>query len=620
MIVDRELNLAEDSLAVSAKAESLKETLILNSFDDDSTPSRPKSSIDDIETIQRPIAAILPFIEPHELAPLFNASDAHLVLAQVLTEASSGNFPTDEDFRQLIRQASLVNLWFFLRVVASFSGPFDKLTPHLHMAMCNFWQKVTIPGGRGGMFIPRSHFKTTCTTEGGNAHRMLRNPNIRLRISAATYERAQQFGHTIKTIFDSNSFFSWLFPEYVPVKNQKRWNDKEIVLPNRTKAFREPTLYCGGAGGSSEGMHFDGHTLDDPFGEKTLNAMRASSSEMENVRNWVWTNLPSLLVSPQSSWSFDVGTRYAIDDLHGDIISRAKSVEGFDMPNFEVNPKGQWQVYYRQAVENGQIIFPENFSQEDFDQIALDDWWTWATQYENNPHASGLAEFTDFELRTCTTDLIHDEWWVIWRDFDLEGTPIEAKYPLSEFDVIMAVDPAATDHYVSARTSRSAVGIIATHWSGKVFLIDLRADYVDTPKMFDWMFSFAKKYGGHLRCTFLEQNGGFKVLSPILRREQTRRGVWLNLRSFAASTDKTVRIRAELSPIFEKKELFVGEAFEAKVNEEAMAFPQSSKKDILDMLATGVKNRIQPISPSEVAFEQSQKEAWRSRTTNLAGY
>lgn len=565
----------------------------------------------------------VPAIAPHRNAPMFEREDAGEVLSQVLREALSGRFPDDERFIQLIRQAGFVNEWFFLRVVAAFAGPFESLTNHLHLDMCNFFQRNTNPGDRAAMFIPRSMFKSTTATEGGSAWKLVRNPDERIRISGATYDRAQGFMTTVKGIFDSNELFAACYPEFVPPKNQKRWNDKELVLPNRSKNFREPSVYPGGAGGSAEGLHFSGHVLDDPFGEKVLNAMRGSGLEMENIKNWFFTNLPSLLLSPKQSWSFVVGTRYAVDDLYGEIIERAYAVCGGEMPGFEENPEGQWKVYYRSAIEGGESIFPENFSLEDFKQIAKDDYWTWATQYENNPQGSGISEFVNYSFAVAgkELDVSSGETFLEWTEYDEERKPYQAAYPLSDFDVIMAVDPAGTEKMVSAKTSKSAVGVIATHHSGKHVLIDLRADFVSPTVMFDWMFEFGKKYGKYLRATFLEANAGFKVLGAILRKEQNERGVYLGLRTFPSIGDKDARIRNTLDPVFREKKLLVCKGFEGKVEEETKGFPQSRKKDILDMLSSGISNTIIPEDPAEEAkILQERNERRRKQGKNLAGY
>jgi len=69
-----------------------------------------------------------------------------------------------------------------------------------------------------------------------------------------------------------------------------------------------------------------------------------------------------------------------------------------------------------------------------------------------------------------------------------------------------------------------------------------------------------------------------------------------------------------------KGNLYVPEAFASTVREELLGFPQSKKKDILDMLTSGAKNRLVPDSPETVMFIEKQKEAWRGRTNNAAGY
>ena len=64
--------------------------------------------------------------------------------------------------------------------------------------------------------------------------------------------------------------FAWLYPEYVPAKNQDRWTTKELVLPNRSKHFTEPSLRGHGVGCSTQGIHGDWLVIDDPIGEAQL--------------------------------------------------------------------------------------------------------------------------------------------------------------------------------------------------------------------------------------------------------------------------------------------------------------------------------------------------------------
>jgi hypothetical protein len=64
---------------------------------------------------------VTPFeIERHPQAPVFSEeSNPALVLRQLVEEVSSGGrMSTTESVRQLLRQAGLVYLWFFLKFIA----------------------------------------------------------------------------------------------------------------------------------------------------------------------------------------------------------------------------------------------------------------------------------------------------------------------------------------------------------------------------------------------------------------------------------------------------------------------------------------------------------------------
>ena len=533
-----------------------------------------------------------PLLTAHPEAPLFSHPDAGLVFQQLSAEIASGKYPTNEDFRQLIRQAGLSNLWFFGKFIAGFAGEYDRLDDDVHLDMCNFRQSCMEPGGRYAMFLPRGVGKTKICTELGTAWELARDPSQRFRITNAIANFAQDFMLSVKAIFDSNELFAWAYPEAVPQHNQKRWNDQEIVLPNRRKHSRMASVEYGGVGGSSASRHHTVHVVDDPISEQSLNALRASNAMMEHTRHWFWISAPSLLDDTLHCRIIVIGTRYAIDDLYDDIIKRARVFYGYPMRGVRPNPRGDWRVYYRKIIEDGQVTFPQNHSRDSLDQMAQDDYWTFVTQYMNDPRQAGLAEFIRYKVRGAEMDFHEDEWWLSWTEGD-----VLFHEPLSDFDVIMAVDPAATERYVSAKTSRSAVGVLATHWSGRKFLVDLRVGFIEPNMLFDWVFEMADRWKRYLRATYLESNAGFKVLGPLLRNEQAGRGVWLHLQPFVAVGEKVGRIRSDLDPEFAKGNLYTLEQYQDAVQEEAEAFPQSSKRDILDMLSTAVRMSREPETP-----------------------
>ena len=179
---------------------------------------------------------------------------------------------------------------------------------------------------------------------------------------------------------------------------------------------------------------------------------------------------------------------------------------------------------------------------------------------------------------------------------------------------------------MNARTSRTAIGVLATHCSGKRFLIWLRADYVEPTKMMDWLFEANRTFAGYRRATFLEANGPFKILVDpktgrgVLREEEQRRGESLVLRGFNVSGDKDARIRSYLQPELEAGNLYVLESHLGKCEEERKAFPMSTKKDILDMLASAVMLSQRPMSESELKMRHDEDTEWNDRIVGAAGY
>lgn len=562
---------------------------------------------------------ITPVITPHPKAPLMSREDGPLILQQIIEEVGSGNYPTSDVFMTIMRQCGFVSLWFFLKFIAGYAQDFDELNYDLHVDMCNFRQTECLKrGARCGMFIPRSHFKTTCVTEGGGAWEFLINPDLLMRITNAIADRAARFMHTIKAIYDSNDLFRALYPEYASnTQRSSTWNDKELVMP-AGKGHREPSITAGGVEGAGEGVHVNLHVIDDPLGLKALNAGRVGNAIMYSTRNWFWATEKTLLKAEARDRVLVVGTRYAVDDLYGEILDQAKEIHGYPIDNWEPNEKGRWVVYYRRAVEDGKVIFPENFTMEGYQELAENDWWTWVTQYLNDPRASGLAELSEYRMPGF--EMVHDEkdneWYIIEKGE--EGRVI--RRALSDFDVVMAIDPAASEKYLNARTSRTAIVVVATDTRDHKYIIGLHADYVNTRVMFDWIFEMAEKFAKHLRATHLETNAGFKLLEPQLRMEQQRRRMWIGLRPDPAVGDKIARIRSILQAPYADGKIHVLEGYRLMVEEEQRAFPQTMKMDILDALSAAVANGMRPLSVEEKIQQEEEEDWWENRRVGATGY
>lgn len=529
---------------------------------------------------------------PHPLAPIFSQPDASLVLSQVLSEVEAGNFPANETFLKLIGQAGLSSLWFFLKVIAAYSGPYDRINTRLHLDMANFRQKAVLPGARRAMFIPRSSLKSTICTHGAAAWTVTRNPDDRIAIFSGVYDRAQQFFHSAQRVIDSNELYAACYPNHVPKGGQgTRWNDSEAVMPNRSRFMPEPSLFAMTAGGSTQGVHVDEALIDDIVGDDELDANRGATADMYKKKNWFDDNQRTLLQSPERSRIVLAATRYSIDDPYEGVMRDACSQEGWWDPissEYPIKPDGEWTVYYRQAREYDDSIFPEQYSIEWLAKLAKEKPTTYQLHYENNPVSINSVEFAMYKPQGF--DLVYDK----TRGWDISINNTGEVVPLRTCDVVMAVDPAGSEKMASIKTSRSTVVLLARDPKDRHFVLQVRAGYVPTTTWFDWAFALKDQFNDRLRGTFVEQQAGFRSLTSIIRSEESRRGKWLNYLPVNALGDKIVTIRNLLQPLLEKSLLFINNECRDLVDEELRTFPASIKRDILDALKIAVKMSIRP--------------------------
>lgn len=547
-------------------------------------------------------ALVQPMLLYHPDCPLLfdddgrERSDSGEIFSQVLQIAAANFEGSDSpEVRDAVKQVALANLWFFLKFVAAYNGPYEKLTTHLHVDMSNFYQLSMRPGSKASMFIFRSAYKSSVVTHGANTWEITRNPELEIGLGCAIEDRALSFLARSQETISDNELYEWLFPDFVPRGAQKGWNSKALTLPNKRKGRGHPNIKPLTVGGSTAGQHFDLLKLDDIVGDTQLTSQRMSGEDMYRIRNWFLGAQRTLLKEMDRSRVFVTGTRYAADDPYESIMEDLRSCYGYweDLPE-DYRPKdgGEWDVYYRQAVENNVVIFPEALSQRKLDKIREEDFWTFMTQYMNNPYAQETAELSQFETRECFLDS-----GLAGIDVVVPKGSDEDRYSLADMDVVIGIDPAASESKRSARTSRSAVIVWATDWQGNKFAVDLRVGYVKITDLFDWMFEMFAKWRMYVRSMALETQGPFKILGPSLQKEQNDRGIMLPLRKLSASGDKEARIRSVLTPLYQKGRVFAVPEARREIDIERRMFPNSAKLDVLDAMHLAESHAFVPPKP-----------------------
>ena len=238
------------------------------------------------------------FLRPHPRAPTFakeSKKNALLIVRQLVNEVSVGRFPTNEKFVGLLAELGFVSLFFFLKFIAGSAGPYNELNDDLHLEMCNFRQSdyCMSPGAHAACFVPRGFLKSTIMTHGGVTWELLRLPNLTTLIANAVLDNAVDFKRNIMRTFDSNDLFADLYPDYKQTPNAPLWNEKVMVLPNRSRYRTEANVTAIGATGAGEGKHFDMLVLDDLVGLEDLDAEHMGNMDMEHKIQWFKTKVPT---------------------------------------------------------------------------------------------------------------------------------------------------------------------------------------------------------------------------------------------------------------------------------------------------------------------------------------
>ena len=500
------------------------------------------------------------------------------------------------------------------------------MNEELHLDMCNFRQSPACmePGARSAGFIPRGMSKSTIFTHGANSWELLRNPDLRICIVNAIVDKAQEFMHNIKNTFERGMFFSELYPEYVPKKNAVDWNMERLVLPNRSRNFTEPSIKCLGVSGAAEGGHYDLLNCDDLVGMDAVDSNFQSSATMDQAKKWFATNSKALLDSWVTSRITVVATRYAIDDVYQEMCDSCKEVSGFSDGEIVVDSEGVWSVYYRIAVEDGKSIYPEKFPIEALDRIASDpeQRWVWVTQYLNKPTKSGLAEFHQYEIKKARIYYSEEEGdFLIQRYGSVNFEEKDTLIYLKDCDVVMSIDPAATDKGMTAKTSRTSIGVWALHSSGTYYRIWSKVGFLAIDQIIDSIFLGNTLFKGYIRCTIVESNAFQKVIKRLLDLEQEKRGIYINATPKASFTDKKARIRSALGALLSKGALYVCDSQGKEFVEECKVFPMSEVRlDVLDESEKGITALIKPMNPGDIVELELEEEERELAVVGAFGY
>lgn len=183
---------------------------------------------------------------------------------------------------------------------------YREMTKYTHQPMCDVLQAET---KRKLIVMPRGTFKSSIGVVGFSIWSLIRNPNERILIDSEVYSNSKNFLREIKAHLEGEKMTS-LFGEW---KTDTNWNEGEITIRQRTKAYKEASITCGGIETVKVGQHYSVIIGDDLNSGNNSATPEARRKVIDHYR------MNTAILEPDGVYSI-IGTRYAVDDLIGWVL------------------------------------------------------------------------------------------------------------------------------------------------------------------------------------------------------------------------------------------------------------------------------------------------------------
>lgn len=351
-------------------------------------------------------------------------------------------------------------------------------------------------------------------------------------------DNAKSFLREIKTHFEKNNHFRYLFGDLV--NDENKWTETQIVLKSRQKVLKEPTIQVGSLDASLVSQHYDIIIGDDLVSRANV----GTKEQMDKAKQY-WKDLQSLL--EPGGIILDIGTRWAMDDMHGFLLSQ---------PQYDRMVVG---CYDKQSNP----VFPEKFTKQQLIDIEKElGSYDFSCLWKNDPIDDQSAAFkrSFFENR--------------YEDNVLTGKLL---------NTFITVDNAP-----STKDGTDYIGIIVSS-------VDMENNWYlrlvlrfkgDTPALIQKLIELYL-YWKPVDIG-VEQKAFDDLIRPFLKAEMERRNIFFTVRELKdKGMRKEDRIRGRLQPRFENKKIFLKKEPTDNTEDlvdELIRFPRGQYDDLADAL------------------------------------
>lgn len=435
------------------------------------------------------------------------------------------------------------------------------------------------PSMKKALLLPRDHLKTSMVTIGKSIQFILQDPNVRILIANQIWDFARKILSEIKGHFEGMSQLPELFGPFI----SHSWTADSIIVKQRTKSLKEPTIMTTGIEAENTGGHYNKIFLDDLMGHQNCQTPEQREKAKRFRRSMI------ALLEPGGE-IIDIGTRWHNDDTFSEIIE--KEMDYYDM-------------MVRQIVEDGKLIFPKKFSKK-FDPIK-----------KNWVHVDyNCLDYVTHLKKSMTSAEFSAQY--MNKPLDEENQVFKQNY-FKYYDrrpdrlfVSMTIDPAISE---KQSADYFAINVSGMDENYKIYVLDTVKGHWKVAESIDNIFTTFLKWRPSV--VGLETIAYQKALKSWLEEKQRERGVYFPITELKRNTNESKEFRIKALEPFYRDGLVYHAPWMKGLEEELLQFPKGKHDDEIDALASqlsllvpGDSQAAEGIPPGswEAAFQDATRQ------------
>lgn len=488
------------------------------------------------------------------------------------------------------------------------------------------------PSKKKALLLPRGHLKSTLVTVGYSIQRILQNPNVRILIANQVWDMSRRFLSEIKGQLEGSQL-KYIFGEF----QSARWNSDDIIVRQRNRPIKEPTILTTGVEAETTGGHFDVIFLDD------LTGVQNSQTPEQREKTKRFRRSMVNLLDPGGTL-VEIGTRWHLDDTFADILEKEHKY---------------YDVLVKKVIDDqGKIIFPQKFSKRfnpktrswsaDYDIIDKDGMFAGQVSAADAGEALMLAE-KRFPDKGYSVKWNSDPNCMDYIDY------LKASMPIDEFMSQYMNDPISSENQVfkqdmfqywtkrpeglyvgmgvdlaiSQRTEAdyTALMVLGMDKDWNLYVLDFLRGHWTPTEIVNNIFDMQSRWKPH--ALGMETNGFQRTLKMAVEEEMRRRKQYFGIDEIRNGPEKSKESRIKsLEPFYRRKGVFHAAWMKGKDFEtELLTFPKGRHDDIIDamamtlpMLSPGIGVSKEEIPQGSFAWIQREAIRWNGRYSNYLNF